>query len=63
MRKLLTFLIAVAVMVGVSTSAFAQLPIRAFPPGMFQNRAALDASSGGGSTVVIDTSAKRRRNW
>ena len=58
MRKLLTFLIALAsIALGVCSLASAQSPLQAFPPGMFDNRAARDAPAGGGFTPSCSQSS------
>lgn len=43
--------------------AQAQSPIKAFPPGTFQNRASLDAATGGGGTIVFNDTANLTNNY
>jgi hypothetical protein len=58
MRKLLTLWIALAALiVALVSPVSAQSPLRAFPPGTFQSRAALDATSGGGGRTCTDDTA------
>jgi len=53
MRKLFTVWIVLAAIVAPVAAASAQMsPIPGFPPGTFQNRAALDAGGGGGPTTI-----------
>jgi hypothetical protein len=54
MRKFLGLFLLAAI-VGGSGPAHSQMsPIPGFPPGTFQNRAAIDAPSGGGGTLSLD---------